>query len=78
MLYNKKLTGTMPLVKSVGYVYRLLPCVLSRMFCRLVGTPRGLAATAPSRAAMQAVAVFITKAKLAKLLFFEILISVFC
>ena len=64
----------MPLVKSVGYVYKLLPCVLSRMFCRLVGTPRGLAATAPSRAAMQAAAVFITKAELAKL-FFEMLIS---
>lgn len=29
-----RLTGTMPRVRSVGYWYKSLPCVLSRIFCR--------------------------------------------
>lgn len=32
---TEKRTGRIPLVKSVGYWYSLLPCVLSRMFWRL-------------------------------------------
>jgi hypothetical protein len=30
-----RLTGTIPLVKSVGYVYPLLFCVFAKMFCKL-------------------------------------------